>query len=276
VPLDPDVEAQYYTSRNFDSGHARDVREHYLQYVQGREFLVELGCGRGEFLGLAKDVVGQVRGVDVDPQMVSSASAAGLDVVTADVRDYLATTTDRPDAVFAAHLVEHLSVDTTYELLQSIGRILRPGGVVVLVTPNPACLAMLTADFWSDPTHVRLYTLELLDFLLTASGFAVVARGGNPADVPGPPPQLLAADTLEPWGPLTESLGSWTIPGEEKKDDLSKLSREVAALRHVLSALDERVFNLRHFAQHIGDRFNDALHFLYPANEIYVVGQKSA
>src|SRR4051812_47425100 len=104
MPLDPDVEAKYYTSRAFDSSHAREVRSHYLQYVDGRDFLVELGSGRGEFLAIAKDVVARVRGVDSDPAMVSGASAEGLDVVAADVSDYLASTEDRPDAAFAAHL----------------------------------------------------------------------------------------------------------------------------------------------------------------------------
>jgi SAM-dependent methyltransferase len=276
MPLDRDAEAQYYASRRFDSEHARAVRSHYLQFVDGRELLVELGSGRGEFLALARESVGRVRGVDVDPEMVTLATAEGLDVVEADVRDYLASTDDRPDAVFAAHLIEHLSVEATFELLQAIARIMRPGGVLILVTPNPACLAMLTADFWSDPTHVRPYTLELVRFLLEASGFTVSDLGGNPNDVPGPPPDLLAANTLAPWGSLDEGFVPRAIPTEERTDELSLVSREVANIRHILAEVDGRLTSLRHFTTHVAERLNDTLHFLYPANEIYAVGRRKA
>jgi SAM-dependent methyltransferase len=276
VPLERDVEAQYYASRHFDSEHARDVRRHYLPFVEGRELLVELGCGRGEFIGLARDGVRRVRGVDRDPEMVKLASTAGLDVVESDVLEYLSTTDDRPDAVFAAHLIEHLSVDATFELLQAIARVMRPTGVLILVTPNPACLAMLTADFWSDPTHVRPYTVELMQFLLEESGFDISDLGGNPNDVPGPPPDLLTANTLTPWGSLADGFDSRVIPDQKKTDELSIVSREVAAIRHVLGEVDGRLSSLRHFATHIADRLNDTLHFLYPANEIYVVGRRQA
>jgi hypothetical protein len=102
----------------------------------------------------------------------------------------------------------------------------------------------------------------------------VIDRGGNPADVPGPPPELLVADTLTSWGALADSLDAWKPPSDGRTDELANLSRELGALRHVVSVLDERLFSLRHFAKHISDRVNDTLHFLYPANEIYVVGQK--
>jgi hypothetical protein len=192
------------------------------------------------------------------------------------VLDYLSTTTDRPDAVLAAHLIEHLSVEATFDLLQAIATVMRPDGVLIVVTPNPACLAMLTADFWSDPTHVRPYTLDLMQFLLEASGFDVSDLGGNPNDVPGPPPDLLAANTLAAWGSLSDGFASRTIPDETKPDELSVVSREVATIRHVLGEIDDRLISLRHFATHIADRLNDTLHFLYPANEIYVVGRRRA
>ena len=126
----------------------------------------------------------------------------------ADVIDYATTTADRPDMVFAAHLIEHLRVEAAFGLLQALREIVPPGGRVVLVTPNPACLAMLTADFWSDPTHERLYTIELLTFLLDEAGFDVSDAGGNPLDIPGAPPHLLAAATLDGWGRLRDELGA--------------------------------------------------------------------
>jgi hypothetical protein len=113
-----------------------------------------------------------------------------------------------------------------------------------------------------------------MQFLLEESGFDVSDLGGNPNDVPGPPPDLLTANTLAPWGLLNDGFAARSIPDQTKPDELSMLSREVAVIRHVLGEIDGRLIGLRHFATHIADRLNDTLHFLYPANEIYVVGRR--
>jgi hypothetical protein len=289
VPLDPIAESEYYRSRAFDSEHTREVRRHYLQFVEGREFLVELGCGRGEFLELARATVDTVKGVDSDPGMAKQAADLGLDVELADVLDYASTTTDRPDAVFAAHLVEHLSVAECFDLLGAVSRIVPTGGRVILVTPNPACLAMLTADFWSDPTHVRLYTVDLLRFLLVESGFRLVDSGANPLDAPGPPPMLLASNTLEGWGTVRDALAAAEAPAVSvgrprltefvSKGMLATLRRVVKDLRRLRGAvgvLDDRVIELRHQMNHVLERHNETLRFLYPPNEVYVVGERQA
>ena len=279
MPLPDEIEHRYYTSQGFDPAHARQVRSHYLPFVDGRELLVELGCGRGEFLEVASEVVERCLGVDADPAMVEAVVAAGHDAVRADVRTWPGETTERPDAVFLAHLIEHLSVDEAHELLGGVHDVMAPGGVLVVVTPNPACLANLMNDFWSDPTHVRLYTLDLLAFLLEQTGFEVTERGGNPIGSPGAPPLLAAPPVdveagelpvgVDPPAPIQydESFQLETL-----LDETSRLRRAVEQLVHGVATLDARQQQLRHVVDVLAQRHDDVLAHLWGPNEIYVVG----
>ncbi|MCX7621181.1 MAG: class I SAM-dependent methyltransferase, partial [Acidimicrobiales bacterium] len=254
---------------------------HYLRFVEGREFLVELGAGRGEFLELAAPTVGRVLGVDADPVMVEQIKAKGLEATQAEVGEYVAATDDRPDAVFLAHLIEHLPVDTAFALLCNIASILRPGGVVIVVTPNPACLANLTNDFWSDPTHVRLYTLELLSFLCEQAGFEVIEASGNPADVPGPPPLLRGPDPLGPWArpePQIEPRGPVQYDEhlhlESVIEELARLRVGVESLAHWIIEQSRQLIELRHYAEVLARHYDATLEHLWGPNEIYVVGER--
>jgi len=281
--LPDEVESRYYSSQGFDPDHARTVRGHYLSFVEGKELLIELGCGRGEFLQLAAPKVGRVLGVDVDAAMVEQAAAAGVEAVEADVLTFLADTDERPDAVFLAHLVEHLSVADAFAMFERIAALVPPGGVVIVVTPNPACLANLTNDFWSDPTHVRLYTVDLLRFLLDQTGFDVRDAGGNPLDVPGPPPALLSSDDTTDWGradvhvePMAPVEYDESFQLETVLDELSRLRRAVESIAHWVDEHDGRLVELRHLAESTAAAHDRTLHHLYGPNEIYVVGERRA
>jgi hypothetical protein len=167
-------------------------------------------------------------------------------------------------------------------MLSDIGAILEPGGVVILVTPNPACLANLTNDFWSDPTHQRLYTLDLLSFLLDQTGFDVREAAGNPLDVPGPPPEIvappLAADDWEVAATQVEPRGLIDyIDGQGMDgvlDELHRLRKAVEEMSYWQHAHDERLGVLRRFSEAVADTHNETVRFLYGPNEIYVVGER--
>jgi SAM-dependent methyltransferase len=277
------LESNYFDSQGFDPDHASRVRSHYLQWVEGRRLLVELGCGRGEFLTAARGRVARLVGVDSDPEMVRQAAEAGFEAIQADVIDFLDATADRPDAVFLAHLIEHLPVADAFTMLSSIARVTEPGGVLIVVTPNPACLANLTNDFWSDPTHVRLYTLDLLAFLLEQNGFDVVDRGGNPLDVPGPPPRLLSPEPLEAWGQADPTIEPRALVEYDQSlhletvlDEMARLRVAVESLIHWVGEHDERLDSLRHLTETVAERHDDTLRHLYGPNEIYVVGERRA
>lgn len=283
MSLPEEVESRYYAARGFDPEHARAVRSHYLPFLEGRELLVELGAGRGELLELAAGRVGRVVGVDADAGMCRVLRDKGLEAVQADASAFLGTTELRPDVVVLAHLIEHLPVDAAFDLLTAIAEVTPPAGRVIVVTPNPACLAVLTNDFWSDPTHARLYTTELLEFLVSQAGFDVVESGGNPRDVPGPPPEMHAPDPLPPGSrPEVAVEPRATIEIDDGYrvdtilDELARLRSAVEGLVHGFGVLADGVEAVRHQAETTAARFRSAFDALYGANEIYVVGDRRA
>jgi O-antigen chain-terminating methyltransferase len=147
----------------------------YLPLLKGAgvtENILDLGCGRGEWLELLGEEGLRGRGVESNRVMVERARGAGLDVVEHDALAYLR---DRPansfDAITAFHFIEHLPFDALLELLDEIERTLKPGAVVILETPNPKNLVVAACNFHSDPTHYKPIFPETLRFLLGQKGF---------------------------------------------------------------------------------------------------------
>jgi SAM-dependent methyltransferase len=113
------------------------------------------------------------------------------------------------DMVTAFHLIEHLDVDTLLALLAAAWRALRPGGCVLLETPNPSNLRMAACDFYNDPTHRSPMPPDLTEFLVSASGFAEVeVRPLHPAQSP------LATDDAS-GQPQVEQLVAATLYGPQ-------------------------------------------------------------
>jgi SAM-dependent methyltransferase len=144
----------------------------YLPLFLGPGTVVDLGCGRGEFLEALRrnGVVG--RGVDLNGAMVERCRAQGLDVVQGDALEYLGA---MPDAslggILAAQVVEHLAPDRLVRLLDLARAKLVPGGRVVLETVNAACWAAFFSSYIRDITHVRPIHPDTLRYLLVARGF---------------------------------------------------------------------------------------------------------
>lgn len=165
----------YYLFELKFRGSTADIKERQRVHVErfvGSDLVLDLGCGRGEFLELLAEAGVPARGVDIDADMVDVCAARGLDVVRADVITYLTELEDESlGGVFAAHLVEHLMPEQQRSLIELCCRKLRTGKLLVLETPNPICLAALPAQLTLDPTHQRLLHPELLRFLLASLGF---------------------------------------------------------------------------------------------------------
>jgi SAM-dependent methyltransferase len=100
----------------------------------------------------------------------------GIRITRGDAIDFLAQQRDL-GGVFISHLVEHLPPDVAQALLAAAHAAMRPGGTVVVVTPNPRDLMVITELFWLDPTHVRPYPSKLVSAMLEAAGFVVTATG---------------------------------------------------------------------------------------------------
>lgn len=155
----------------------------YIAYFKGRRRVLDLACGRGEFLGLLREADIPAMGVDIDPDAISICSHAGYDVRESDILDFLKTNCGF-DGIMASQIIEHLSGPLAEELIVRCFDVLPPGGILAIVTPNPENLAALTRTFWLDPTHVRMYPLDLLTELLRSAGFVILAGGGATASLP--------------------------------------------------------------------------------------------
>jgi O-antigen chain-terminating methyltransferase len=137
--------------------------------------VVDLGSGRGEWLTLLREERVPASGVDANPAFVEAGRTRGLALVHGDAVAHLrALPAGSVDMVTAFHLIEHLEVEVLLELLAAARQALRPGGCVLLETPNPSNLRMAACDFYNDPTHRSPLPPDLTEFLVSACGFGDV------------------------------------------------------------------------------------------------------
>ena len=148
-------------------GYLPDVRR-----LAGTGGVVDIGAGRGEWLELLRDVGVRASGVDTNSAFVAAGRARGLDIELGDgLRKLHRLPPDSVDMVTAFHLIEHLDTEEVLALLEAARAALRPGGCVLLETPNPANLVTGACDFYNDPTHRSPLPSALMDYLLSAQGF---------------------------------------------------------------------------------------------------------
>ncbi|MCB2016691.1 MAG: glycosyltransferase [Hydrogenophaga sp.] len=134
---------------------------------------VDLGCGRGEWLELLVENGFDAVGVDLDEGMLSASRERGLTVSRSDALAHLSSLPDNSQAVVSAfHLVEHIPFDALQTLISQSLRVLQPGGLLILETPNPENLVVGTSHFYLDPTHQKPIPHLLLSFLTEYHGFS--------------------------------------------------------------------------------------------------------
>jgi len=144
----------------------------YLPIFAASTDVVDLGCGRGEFLIALRSAGVRARGVDTNADMVAVARERGLDVVKTDALSYLNGLADESiGGIIAAQVVEHLTAPYLMRLLDASRRTLRPGAPIVFETINPACWYAFFSSYIRDLTHVHPVHPETLQYLLRASGF---------------------------------------------------------------------------------------------------------
>jgi SAM-dependent methyltransferase len=147
----------------------------YLPIFAGQADVLDIGCGRGEFLALLREHGITARGIDVNESMVEVCRGKGLDASRADALSYLRQQPQRSlGGLMAAQVVEHLDPAYLTALLDAAFDALRPGAPIVLETINPACWFAFFESYIRDITHVRPLHPDTLSFLLVASGFGRV------------------------------------------------------------------------------------------------------
>jgi SAM-dependent methyltransferase len=159
-------------------GSEESIRERlkdYVPYFKGQSDVLDVGCGRGEFLSLLEEQGITARGLDLNPEMVEACKARGLDATTGEARGYLRGVADASlGGLIAVQVVEHLEPPYLADVLSLAYDKLRPGARVVLETINPACWVAFFESFIRDLSHVKPIHPETLQFLLQASGFSQV------------------------------------------------------------------------------------------------------
>jgi SAM-dependent methyltransferase len=177
----PDLGTWYQDFENHFRGSSQVIRERlqvYLPYLDASPVsvqapLLDLGCGRGDWLALLRDVGYPARGVDTNPAALAQARQQGLEVEQADVIDCLnAQPPSSLGAVSALHLVEHLPFEHLLRLLDAALRALVPDGLLIIETPNPENLSVGACHFHTDPTHHHPLVPAVLEFTVAHRGFA--------------------------------------------------------------------------------------------------------
>ena len=263
--------AEWYAQRGFTAETVRRARAWYLQFTPQAGDLLDVGCGRGEFLEAAAEAGHKVLGIDHDPEMLEQ--ARDLPVRQGDILDFLQSTPHRYDAITAFHVIEHLAVREAEALIRLAADRLRPGGRLIVATPNPGSLPTIAHEFWRDPTHVRPYDLELIEFFTNGAGLTTVAAGLNPESERGLPVDLddlgLSPPTPEAGapGPADSPASRWIaarLADSAYGQDLERAIHEVSdGLTHTRDELARVAGVLRRF-----------LEVAYEPSELYVVAQR--
>jgi SAM-dependent methyltransferase len=170
----PAVVPDYFAFESRMRGSTESIRDRQRPYVDDfREAapVLDVGCGRGEFLVLLREAGIEGRGVDLDADMVAYARGEGLDVEQADAVGHLQGLDDGSlGGIFAAQLVEHLPATTLVRLLELASVKLRPGGVLVAETINPLSPLALR-NYYADLTHAQPLVPATLELLARQAGF---------------------------------------------------------------------------------------------------------
>jgi O-antigen chain-terminating methyltransferase len=204
----------------------------YVPYFAGQSNVLDVGCGRGEFLDLLREAGISAKGLDLNPEMIEVCRTRGLEATTGDARTYLKALPDESlGGMIAVQVVEHLEPAYLTQMLGLAFDKVRPGGKIVLETINPACWVAFFESFIRDLTHVKPLHPDTLQYLLQASGFVnveIVYRAPIAAD-----------------GKLQKVTARPERFGDTAPDGLTEL---VSSFNSNVDRLNDRMFSFQDFA----------------------------
>lgn len=181
----PDIlDPLYLSFEDQFRGSREEIRRRLFDYIpiikdagagSKDRMLLDIGCGRGEWLELMQDEKLSARGLDLNSVLVEKCQEKGFEVEKCDALSYLRSLPDNSlGAITSFHLIEHLDFDTRVALFDESVRVLKSGGVAIFETPNPRNLLVGACNFWADPTHLRPLYPETHQFLMEYRGFCKV------------------------------------------------------------------------------------------------------
>jgi SAM-dependent methyltransferase len=137
--------------------------------------IVDLGCGRGEWLEILKEEGMEARGVEINRVAIDSCRRRGLEVVDEEALTHLLSLAPNSlNAVTCFQLIEHLDFEVLIKLVDQILAVLRPGGLIIMETPDPENILVSSHNFYLDPSHRHPLPSELMQFLLESRGVSRV------------------------------------------------------------------------------------------------------
>lgn len=189
-------------------GTPEDIRARqsaYLPILQGAADVLDIGCGRGEFLALLREQGISARGIDLNAAMVGVCRDQGLEATVADALTYLRAQPDNSlGGLVAAQVIEHLEPGYLMAFLDAALDTLRPGAPIILETINPTSWVAFFDSYLRDFTHVRPIHPETLQYLLIAAGFQHVEIKYS-----APYPEARKLQTLQASGDVATPLQEW-------------------------------------------------------------------
>jgi SAM-dependent methyltransferase len=185
----------YQAFEDYFRGDRSQIRERlrvYLPFLQATTLqatghqILDLGCGRGEWLELLHDHGYCALGLDINQAMLEQCQSLGLSVLAGEALAYLKALPDNClGAVTGFHIVEHLAFEILIQVMAEAYRVVRPGGMMIFETPNPRNVIVGSCNFYFDPTHKNPIPPEMLQFVAHYSGFSTVQiLPLNPSDHP--------------------------------------------------------------------------------------------
>ena len=177
-------DATYLTFEDHFRGTREEIKELFRAYLPVLKShgigtsempLLDVGCGRGEWLEILRQEGMHARGVDANRVMLEESRTRKLQVVESDAIAYLQSLdAESLGGLTAFHIIEHLPFPDLVNLLDETVRVLKPGGVAIFETPNPGNVLVGTQQFYLDPTHLKPLPSLLMRFLAEERGLCRV------------------------------------------------------------------------------------------------------
>ncbi len=165
----------YLLFENRFRGERSDIKKRqtiYLKYFSNQENVLDIGCGRGEFIELLNEHKISAQGIDVNEDMVALCQSLNLPVTKAEALNYLEELPGNSlGGIFLGQVVEHLKPRDLIEIVKLAYQKLRPGACLIAETPNPLTLGIFSSFFYQDITHYQPVHPETLKFIFETSGF---------------------------------------------------------------------------------------------------------
>ncbi len=226
----------HFESQFMDRNYIQMLQRPRVRFFKDCRKVLDLACGPGFFLELLKEAGIDAVGVDRNEYLVQKVRQKELKGVHSDVFHYLEMLEEGVDGIFCSHLVEHLPFERVVRLIELITMRLHPGGVLVLVLPNPGSIRLHLFGFWRDPEHVRFYSGNLIALICQHYGLKV--EYSNEEETPN----LLETPRLDPISGLPPVSQELEDPQKDRAESLlTELNRKIDVFNQKMEKFSEAV-----------------------------------